>query len=58
MIVPAEGEKARAFNRNGIKKNFRTGESEHVRWLVGELDGVRVYVERGRILMTRKDIRP
>lgn len=49
---------ARVFHRNGIKKNFRTGETTHVRWLVAELDGVRVYVHHQDIVVTRRDLYP
>lgn len=52
------GENARVFKRRSIKKGAWNGETC---WLVGELDGVRVYVyeipgQPIRMLMTREDV--
>jgi hypothetical protein len=44
----------KVFIRNGIR--IKTGEK--VRWLVGELDGVRVYVQDSNIILTRQDLYP
>lgn len=47
----------RAFIRNGIK-NVLGSEKEHVRWLVGELNGVRVYWNGDAVVMTTEDLYP
>lgn len=62
-VIPDAGDEARAFNRNGIRLLRKTGEEERVRWLVGELDGVRVYAtveQDGRVhmVMTKRDFYP
>lgn len=47
----------RAFMRRAIK-GFGGGNARQVNWLVGELDGVKVYVKDGHIIMTKKDLYP
>lgn len=47
----------KAFNRRAIRKNLKTGETEHLFALVGELDGVRIYVIGDGIIMTKEDLR-
>lgn len=46
----------KAFNRRAIRKNLRTGETEHLCVLVCELDGVRVYVDGDNIIVTKEDL--
>ena len=58
LVAPEEGEKAKIWNRNALKKNFRTGDTRHIRWLVAELNGVRVYVQGSQILVTTRDLYP
>lgn len=55
-ILP-DGE-SKLFHRNAIKKKLATGNTEHIRWLVAELNGVRVYVDGTRIVVTTRDILP
>ncbi len=59
-VVPTgEGQSARMYFRNAVKLHPRDGTRRHIRWLVGELDGVKVYVcETGRIIVTRADLWP
>lgn len=45
----------RVFCRNAIKLR-RDGSREHVRVMVGELDGVRVYVHGDSVILTREDL--
>lgn len=61
MILP-DGE-ARAFKRRAwsvsvTRDGVGQGAREKARWLVGELDGVRVYTDGRRIVMTRQDLFP
>ena len=58
LVAPEPGEAARAWNRNGLRKHLRTGETEHLRWLVAELDGVRIYVQGDQIVITTRDLYP
>lgn len=46
------------YNRNAIEKHLPTGDVTHHRWLVAELDGVRVYLAGTKILVTKRDIHP
>lgn len=46
--------KTQVFSRNGIR--VQTG--EHIRWLVCELDGVRLYVNGDNMVMTKRDMYP
>ena len=48
----------RIYNRNAIRKHLQTGETEHDRWLVAELDGVRLYIAGDKLLLTRRDLYP
>jgi len=57
LSVTVMGE-SRVFHRNGVKKHLKTGESEHVRYLVCELDGVRLYINGPELVMTKEDINP
>lgn len=47
---------SKMFHRNAIKKNATTGETVHLRALVAELNGVRVYILDGHIVMTTQDL--
>lgn len=47
----------KVFMRNGLRP-FATEGPKHVRWLVAELDGVRVYIHDGNIVVTKKDLYP
>lgn len=59
VVVPEEpSENPKAFNRCGIIKDLRTGVTHHTRWLVGELDGVRVYLTGDTIILTKRDLNP
>lgn len=46
------------FFRCGIKKHLQSGETEHIRWLVGELNGVRCYVQGDNVILTTQDLYP
>lgn len=50
------------FHRNGIKWHPDSSESETVRWLVGQLKGVRVYIseESGglKVILSDMNLRP
>lgn len=52
-----EVEGGQAFMRHAIK-GFGTPGARKVTWLVGELDGVRVYVTPDRVILTREDRYP
>ncbi len=58
QVTLLKDEGRRMFKRRAIKKNLRTGAAERVEWLVAELDGVRVYVNGDRILLTRREVMP
>lgn len=58
LLILPEGREAKAFNRNGLKKHLNSGHTEHIRWLVAELDDVRVYVKDNKIIMTKADLYP
>jgi hypothetical protein len=47
----------RAFMRRAIK-GLGSANARQVDWLVGELDGVRVYVKDGHVIMTKADLLP
>lgn len=53
-ILP-DGE-SRIFHRNAIKKNTQTGETAHLRALIAELNGVRLYVIGGHLILTTQDL--
>lgn len=44
------------FHRNAIKKNTATGETVHLRALVAELNGVRMYLVGNNIILTTQDM--
>ena len=47
------------FMRNGIKVALDNNEEmSRSRWVVGELDGVRVYIQDDHIVMTKQDLYP
>lgn len=48
----------KVFMRNGIIKNLKTGITTKKRWLVGELNGVRCYVQGTNVIMTVQDKYP
>ncbi len=53
-ILP-DGE-SKIFHRNAIKKNTATGETTHIRALVAELNGVRMYMIDNHIVLTTQDL--
>ena len=53
-ILP-DGE-SKVFLRNAIK--LIGGRQEKRRYIVGELDGVRVYIEGASVIMTKQDLYP
>lgn len=53
-ILP-DGE-SKLFHRNAIKKSTQTGETTHLRALVAELNGVRMYLLGGHIVLTTQDM--
>lgn len=55
VTVLPDGE-SKIFHRNAIKKNSATGETTHLRALVAELNGVRVYIMGGHIIVTTQDM--
>ena len=52
--VVVDGNEGKMFMRNALRQ--ATG--QHVRWLVMEMHGVKVYVCGNRIVMTAKDLWP
>ena len=56
--VSMSGVGGKAFFRRSIKLNACTGEQRRTEWLVGELDGVRVYVCGRNVIVTREDLYP
>ena len=48
--------KSQLFHRNAIKKNTATGETMHLRALVAELNGVRMYLLGKHIVLTTQDM--
>lgn len=52
LIIHPDGE-CKAFNRNKIGTD-----GSKKTWLVGELDGVRVYINGRNIIMSKQDLRP
>jgi len=57
LIVNPDGE-TKVFMRNGIKKHLQLGETQKVRWLVGELNGVRCYYDGESVVMSTQDLYP
>lgn len=66
-MIMAEGNDVSLVVNEGkafMRVASRMGEGEVARWLVAELDGVRVYIDRAkdaeqvRILVTKSDIYP
>jgi hypothetical protein len=55
LSVLPDGE-TRVFMRNAIKMGIAGGESGRFRMLVGELDGVRVYVCGDKVTLTKRDL--
>ncbi len=55
ITVLPDGE-SRLFHRNAIKKNTQTGETTHHRALVAELNGIRLYVIGGHLVLTTQDL--
>jgi len=56
LLVMNDGQ-AKAFSRVGLRVGVRGPESA-VRWLVGELNGVRVYVSPEAVILTTQDLYP
>lgn len=55
LIILPDGE-SKVFWRNGIHIGAKP---KRTRWLVGELDGVRVYIQGdGKLIMTKQDLYP
>lgn len=55
VTVLPDGE-SQIFHRNAIKKNTATGETTHLRALVAELNGVRIYLLGDHIVLTTQDL--
>jgi hypothetical protein len=55
LSVLPDGE-TKIFMRNFIKMGIGGNPSSKHRWLVGELDGVRVYVCGNKITLTKQDL--
>ncbi len=55
VTVLPDGE-SRIFHRNAIKKHMGTGETVHLRALVAELNGVRLYLVGNHLVMTTQDL--
>lgn len=55
VTVLPDGE-SQIFHRNAIKKNTATGETTHLRALVAELNGVRMYLLDNHIVLTTQDM--
>lgn len=47
----------KVFKRNAIK-GVGGGAPQRVTWIVAELDGVRVYIDGARVVMTRQELYP
>jgi hypothetical protein len=56
ISVFPDGE-TRIFKRKAIKGVGSPGARE-VEWVVAELDGVRVYVQEGRVIVTKRNLYP
>jgi len=56
LIINNDGD-SRAFNRKAIKLALDGKENRREGCLVGELNGVRVYIRGGSVLMTTQDIK-
>lgn len=50
--------KSKVFNRNAKRINETDPTKQEERWLVGELDGVRVYINGTHFIMTKQDLYP
>lgn len=48
----------KAFHRNGIEKNLKTGATTHKRWVVGEINGVKLYINGNELILTTQDLNP
>jgi len=55
LTVLGEG---KVFIRNGLRINAPPGTPDKVRWLVGELNGVRVYIDGDNAILTTRDLYP
>jgi hypothetical protein len=55
VTVLPDGE-SKIFHRNAIKKHLGTGETVHLRALVAELNGVRLYLVGNHLVMTTQDL--
>lgn len=55
LSVLPDGE-TKVFMRNFIKMGFGGKPSGKHRWLVGELDGVRIYVNGNKFILTKQDL--
>ncbi len=55
--IMVHGEDVKCFMRNAITKYLKTGQTQHRRVLVGELDGVRCYYDGETVVMTRDNLR-
>lgn len=59
VLYPSNGEPHEIFHRNFKKMTMgRGGEkvAAHARWLVAELDGVRLYTDGVKYILTKKDL--
>ncbi len=55
--VHTEGS-SKVFHRVGIQKNLKMGGTNKIKWLVCEIDGVRLYVNGDTLILTKKDLYP
>lgn len=56
MITVLPDGLSQLFHRNAIRKNTATGETVHLRALVAELNGVRMYLLGNHIVLTTQDL--
>ena len=56
LVILPDGP-SRIVNRNGLKGALGPN-VKHVRWLLGELNGVKVYINGSTIIMTTQDLYP
>lgn len=58
-LAPAPGsfDQGKIFMRRAVKQAL-TPDAKHVNWMVGELNGVRVYCDGTSIIMTTLDLWP
>lgn len=57
VVLDADAFEGRMFKRKAIKA-VGTPAARRLCWLVGELEGVRVYVDGDRVTLTKRDLYP